>query len=302
MTMTTMRELVVKLLCALAVMFCMNSLRVIKVPPHCETMASETVKELKPIIPLGQPQVVSGKGSYNLTNPKGLRLSKEGEPDWSQVGQSVTIDAMLNRKRDGFFIELGGYDGELWSNSLFFEKNRDWNGLLIEANPFAYKQMLKKDRRCHMVNACVSDDVPKMEFVIAGGITSATSIMSSSHKARIARDSVTYGKTATWEGVGNTVETNCSSLSYLMEQVGRTHVDYFILDVEGAELFVLHSIDFDHLHFDVVMIEVQEHGSEIKEFMESKGFALVKALAFDHVFRYEGSSNRTAPVKASGME
>jgi len=35
----------------------------------------------------------------------------------------------------GFFIEIGSYDGESLSNTLFFEMRRNWTGLLIEANP-----------------------------------------------------------------------------------------------------------------------------------------------------------------------
>jgi hypothetical protein len=47
----------------------------------------------------------------------------------------------LNQKRNGFFVEIGGYDGESFSNSLFLEKERGWSGLLVEANPYTYELM-----------------------------------------------------------------------------------------------------------------------------------------------------------------
>jgi len=50
-------------------------------------------------------------------------------------GQSAFVDKLLSGRRDGFFVECGAADGESFSNSLFFELERNWTGLLIEANP-----------------------------------------------------------------------------------------------------------------------------------------------------------------------
>ena len=73
-----------------------------------------------------------GTGTYKLQKPNG---SKEGIISWSQYGQDQFIDKLLNQNRNGFFVEIGGYDGETFSNSLFLEKERRWSGLLVEANP-----------------------------------------------------------------------------------------------------------------------------------------------------------------------
>jgi hypothetical protein len=73
-----------------------------------------------------------GTGTYKLHKPNGR---KEGIISWSQYGQDQLIDKLLNRKRNGFFVEIGGYDGETFSYSLFLEKERRWSGLLVEANP-----------------------------------------------------------------------------------------------------------------------------------------------------------------------
>ena len=44
--------------------------------------------------------------------------------------------------------------------------------------------------------------------------------------------------------------------------LGRTHIDYFSLDVEGAELQILETIPFDKLTIDVLTIEFAVVGSE----------------------------------------
>jgi hypothetical protein len=40
-----------------------------------------------------------------------------------------------------------------------------------------------------------------------------------------------------------------------MNTLGQTHIDYFSLDVEGAEMIILQSIDWKHLDIDVFTIE-----------------------------------------------
>ena len=41
-----------------------------------------------------------------------LNLTKKTKKDFSQIGQSKWIDNVLKGRRDGFFVEAGGYDGE----------------------------------------------------------------------------------------------------------------------------------------------------------------------------------------------
>ena len=231
-------------------------------------------------------QVTRGNGTYNLVNSNGVKKIN-GEPDWSQNGQPEALTNLLSKKRGGFFVEVGGLDGEQFSNSLFFEINREYDGLLIEANPYTFKQMLKTDRKCYMAHACISRNLYHMDFKIAGAVTSAVQTMSGDHKDRIDREIPVYGDSKTWEGSGAVVTTTCATLNALMDNIGHKHIDLFSLDVEGAELHVLKSIDFGTLSFDLVMVEIQEHREEIKNFMESVGFKHVHELPGDDVYKFD---------------
>ena len=64
-----------------------------------------------------------------------------------QVNQSGIVDEFLGQKRDGFFIESGAWEGEYLSNTLFFERNRGWKGLLVEPNRLAFKTMVLRGTR-----------------------------------------------------------------------------------------------------------------------------------------------------------
>ncbi len=67
------------------------------------------------------------------------------------------LDAMVdNLQKGGFFVESGALDGELLSNTIYLEEHYNWNGLLIEVDPFYFLAMLSRNRRAYSVNACLS--------------------------------------------------------------------------------------------------------------------------------------------------
>jgi FkbM family methyltransferase len=159
---------------------------------------------------------------------------------------------------------------------------------LIEANPFTYKMLKARDRKCSTVNACVSDTLPSMTFVIAGGITSAKEAMSEKHRKRISKetkeDAVPWNSAPSWEGKGKEIKTACRTLESMLEEIGRTHVDYFSLDVEGAEMIVLQSLPWDKISIRYFSIEMDTNPEKITAFMKSKGYRIKTRLQIDAVF------------------
>ena len=60
-------------------------------------------------------------------------------------------------KKNGFYLEIGAFNGIAESISLRFEKELNWTGLLIEPNPLHYKYL--KDNRSKNIclnNICLS--------------------------------------------------------------------------------------------------------------------------------------------------
>lgn len=73
-----------------------------------------------------------------------------------QFGQVDELKKLLGNQKSGFFVEAGAYDGERISNSLFFEKEKGWQGILVEPNPDALAQLLQKKRRAAIFPGCLS--------------------------------------------------------------------------------------------------------------------------------------------------
>ena len=66
------------------------------------------------------------------------------------------MDLFRCLQEGGFYIECGALNGEKGSNTLFFEKVRKWNGLLVEADPENYAALKTKHRKAFIINACLN--------------------------------------------------------------------------------------------------------------------------------------------------
>jgi FkbM family methyltransferase len=228
--------------------------------------------------------VEHGNGNYQLDKTHGIGNDMLS---WSQYCQDRYIDKLFKSKRKGLFVEIGGYDGELFSNTLFLEKEREWTGLLVEANPYTYNIMLKRNRKCNMINACISNNNYNITFIIAGGLTRQNEIITSKHRKRIDRDKRTYGKTDRWAHAGETVNIKCTSLLSIMSALNIYHIDYFSLDVEGAEMFILESIDWNRPAVDLLTIETHVNRDTILTLMTTHGYKWIAKLYEDDVFMKE---------------
>jgi len=179
----------------------------------------------------------------SLTRPR--QLARPQKRDASQIGQSKFVDKLLLERRNGFFVECGAADGETFSNSLFFELQRNWTGLLIEANPAYHRALLDKNRRAYVLQTCLSTERRPVTVLLqpAGVLGGISDKMHPSH----------------WIFIGNKrrpkITVNCFPLNAIMAALDISHVDYLSLDVEGPEVEILRTVDWTRLHIDVITVE-----------------------------------------------
>ena len=203
---------------------------------------------------------------------KPRHLVHPDKPHYSQEGQSKLVDDLLKKRTNGFFIECGAGDGEHLSNSLFFEKSRNWTGLLIEPNPTTFSDLRKKNRHSYVLNTCVSPTgrVGVLNFTLGSLVGGLTDFMETTHKRVILR-----GKRVT-----GYVQVPCFPIGSVLRSIGVSHVDYFSLDVEGPEMDILQSFPFDDVTVDVLTIEVFVHecvrcthskAKQVREFFKQLG-------------------------------
>ncbi|XP_060568196.1 protein Star-like [Ruditapes philippinarum] len=171
------------------------------------------------------------------------------------------------KKINGFFIESGAYDGEHLSNTLFLERFRNWTGLLIEPNPSLFLKLLRKNRKSFAVNACLSTkDYPSVETFSSG-------------------KGACFGRILDHEGENfqnQTFKVKCYPLISILQAINRYEVDYFSLDIEGAEEGVLSKIPWEKVNIKIISIEHNKwRGGKLnlKHFMEKRGYKYVKEIS-----------------------
>ena len=236
-----------------------------------------------------------GQGSYRLEKPHGVQDAISLERlRWSQYGQDLWVDTYFGQKRDGIFVEVGGYDGETHSNTLFLEKERGWQGLLIEANPYSFELMQAKDRLSWMAHTCIkSQNHSELHFRLAGGITSALEFSSRQHAQRIQHDLPLYRRQRNWKGAGEMWCIPCYSFESILQKTSLWKdtatpplaIDLFSIDVEGSELELLQSLDFENgPEVRLFAIEMQENAHEIRRFLYTKKYHEIATIGIASVF------------------
>ena len=170
--------------------------------------------------------------------------------------------------RTGTFVEIGALDGHRFSNTRVLNKCRGWNGLLVEANLNNYVALLTKlDRQnVKVVHSAVCESPQTWAtFSVDGGPVAVDTSRVSDHFQK---------KWAAVNHPNKTQQVPCAPMSKLLD--GFEHVDFFSLDVEGAELVVVRTLDFEKTTVDTFCIELDNHdpqkNRQVEHLLKDKGY------------------------------
>ena len=211
----------------------------------------------------------------------------------SQIQQDLILDQQIFKgKSNGVFVEVGALDGFGASNTWFFEMERNWSGLLIEPNPVEFNKRNQHPRPNSIFENCAISDVEMdINFLsIEGPCNVLSGIMefyNSQHLERIDRELEMYSNHPEGHELYSRKEQipmKAVRLESLFSKHNITKIDFISIDVEGAELQVLNSINFDKVDISVFMIENNYGLEKETEFLSSKGYKLLGNIQWDSVF------------------
>lgn len=198
---------------------------------------------------------------------------------FSQAGQDRIIDAMLGGKQGGVFADIGGYDGVTGSNTLFFELFRDWAGVLVEPAPTQFRRA-QSVRRCDCLPYAVAGEPGQLEFMeVTSGFTQMSGFLAD-YKPDLLEQ---VRKDPRHAEVIHTLDAK--PLGDILSEAQLGEIDFLSLDVEGAEMAILESFDFNA--FDVNFWSIENNGghADLPKLMNAKGYDLVEFAGVDDIFR-----------------
>lgn len=172
-----------------------------------------------------------------------------------QNGQDRLVDGLLKGMTGGFFVESGAFNGRIFSNSLFLERERGWNGLLVEADPITHKDLMEKScRNVSAIHACLSPskEPAVLTFRVADVLGGLVDQLSTNQVQRIKAE---YAQEPhkVWDQ-----KVPCWPLVNMLQALGVSRVDYWSLDTEGSEAAILASTDFDAIDIRLLTVEVND--------------------------------------------
>lgn len=200
---------------------------------------------------------------------------------FSQYNQDKFLDEVLFlKKENGFFIDIGAHDGITISNSLFFEKYRNWSGICVEPNPKVYQKLIK-NRKSTNLNVCIGDKNKKVKFTQIEGYSEMLSGITENydlrHIKRIDKELAQKG------GKRSEIEIQMIKLNDVQNIKNQT-IDFISIDTEGNEYNILKSIDFDKIEVKAIVVENNYKDLKIRNYLINNGYKFIINLDSDDVY------------------
>lgn len=203
--------------------------------------------------------------------------------NYSQEGESVVLSCLLAGRESGFFVDIGAHHPIRFSNTWALYR-KGWRGINIDATPGSMNLFAKLRPMDTNLECAVSDDSRPMAFHLfkEGALNT--------FDAAVAQ---TYVK-AGWECIGAVMITPRPLAAVLDEHMppGRP-ISLMSIDVEGQEMGVLRSNNWERYRPEVIVMEVLDTllaelpAHPCVRFLCERGYKPVSRLFNSVIFRAE---------------
>jgi FkbM family methyltransferase len=231
-----------------------------------------------------------------LSPPADLRAGDNSRKYWGLNDLDRQIEKYLDFD-SGYYVELGANDGRFASNTCYYERVRNWRGVLIEPAPNLFLACRQnRSPRNHVVcAACVSFGY-KEEFVklvysdsMSVPLNVESDIGDGQAHAELGRQFLKTGETVfTFGAVARTLN------GILLEADAPKTIDFLSLDVEGAEIEVLKGIDHAIFKFRYMLIECR-NVEKLQQYLAPLQYQLVEKFN-EHDYLFASSPPTERPV------
>jgi FkbM family methyltransferase len=221
-----------------------------------------------------------------LRNVKNELFDVYAQRSYAQEGEDLILERLFERRREGFYVDVGAHHPKRFSNTQLFYR-RGWRGINIEPNPQAAALFRRARPRDVNLTLAISEREGTATYHMfdeSALNTLDTALAQERHR------------TSGYRLTGRQ-EIAVSPLRTVIERwlPAGGQIDFLSIDVEGHEMSVLRSADWQRHRPKVVVVEVLGardsglFGSEVHRFLESVGYAWFAKTA-SSVFYFEPGS------------
>eukprot|EP00669_Euglena_mutabilis_P010604 TRINITY_DN5335_c0_g1_i1.p1 TRINITY_DN5335_c0_g1~~TRINITY_DN5335_c0_g1_i1.p1 ORF type:complete len:273 (-),score=50.91 TRINITY_DN5335_c0_g1_i1:108-905(-) len=218
--------------------------------------------------------------SASAERPKECTLKTMGQ---GQGGEDTVLHRMFfSNLTEGTFVEIGALDGITFSNTFYLERCQSWRGILIEASQVNFVKLLRNQNERPRSLLKYSAVCPSSKSFVK--FSNDTGSLGASNSNRGGAQSDMPRGFMAWSG-NDQISVPCQPMKALLRPL--KHVDFWSLDVEGAELMALRTTDWTEITIDIIMIELDKHNPnknrQVRYLMKSLGYVECRFCTVDCV-------------------
>ena len=198
-----------------------------------------------------------------VDNSTYLPEAKSGD----HVNDLYALENWFYGVQNGIVVESGGFDGLQFSTSYIFSKMFGWTSVLIEADIKNYDMMKNNRKDAININCALCDSRRTVHYLPAGTTGGIYEFMSKnfimSWHQSLYNESAVDGRFSSGSvELKDLINIECVPISDIFSLLELKRVDLWILDVEGAELIVLESVNWNKISISAIIMESDESSPE----------------------------------------
>jgi len=205
---------------------------------------------------------------------------------YGQWAEDVLVRKLFSRKKkDGVYLDIGAFHPYKHSNTATFWL-KGWSGINIDANPNTIKKFNKiRPNDVNICNALVPEETYK------SGVREIELLLP--NKNDISAIGTCNNELANERNLKEIVKVKANTINNILIENKVTHVDYMNIDVEGFDLQVLQSFDFNIVK--PVVISIEDYSENMSDIMDStissilfsEGYKLVARAGLTSIYQYQ---------------
>jgi len=207
------------------------------------------------------------------------------------IGARVYSQGNIERVLDqlfpspGVFLEIGAWDGEHFSQTAHLERDKGWIGVCVDPFPVNFK-----GRTCWLCERAISRDGQPRAFIRVsidrryGGNVSYLSGFKQAVQQSIHWPVI--------EQFCNYEEIQVETITFAQlagEYKLPSYIDFLSVDVEGSEVEIFETIDFNAHRFGLIMFEHnfdEQLRNRVDKILTANGYVLHEELEFDDLYTF----------------
>ena len=195
---------------------------------------------------------------------------------YSMDGEDIEIFNYFKNKKNGFYVDVGAYHPIERNNTMLLYLN-GWEGINIDISAFSIKLFNHLRARDLNLNLAISKKEGMVDMYFQKKLSQLSTI-----KKQHANKS--------FQGNIKKKQIESKTLDNVLDRskFRDKKIDFLDIDVEGADIDVLESLDFNRYSPELICVEVIEKNndeSQIFKFLKKRGYQKIWSGVFSHVFK-----------------